>query len=960
MRLWKSNTDSGSTSNDALTENQSVSRRSFGSSSTAATTSFSSDPSLFNTAQKHKQHHQSYTTNIHEQPFIIKNLDEVYGTPQTLFVSSSQHSEPSSHSNDNNKIVTTDAASSLRHSQLSMGGLLRLFRSEFFDAYMAVTYLYRYRDSPGVQDYLCNELCTLRDSDLEDYLPQICSLLLHHVQHPQALEKFLFDRCSVSMHIAFQVYWFLQSATDDAIAAKDQLNEHVRRNLRNSCETASVNGVADDIVHLTSTPALHQDEQQRINSEPVLNESLSEERRESHEIASVEEEEEAVEKNQSEKSGHTDSVSVQAAEAIDSDERVDTDVGTPAEIGSENGEIDEDYVERQCAVESNVDQECDRTESEPQVEGDTHEIETKEHGSAESDSVISVRESLLALKQERFDYFSDMLLVVKSLVKLSLSIHDVVASERLNALKRGLNQVNSLLLKRMQGSSAASMTPFDSSLESEMSVQQVAELGEKAAKRSIHLPLSRASSPALRLLRINIDETILLSTRTKDPYMLFLEVYESKLLCSDPYIFCEELRDQIYTKESELESNEIKRNDVKTEETQTHRVLKGDSVTENENESVIEDDEDEVTSKSRKSYFSSGSSSKKKPKSRSAQRRLADPAKLVRESVRRQVYGRNVQNLFGRVDLLPVDEDADVIEAKKLTMLVLVYGELWQYKEKRILNSSPFGTIPNTKLAAFIVKAGDDLRQEQLAMQLIRQFQWIFQTENVDVTLRPFNIICVNADAGLVELVPNAVSLHALKKRVPNFTSLRNYFERTYGAPETTSFKLALRNFVMSMAGYSLVSYFLQIKDRHNGNLMIDADGNLVHIDFGFMLTNSPGAIKFESAPFKLTDELMDVMGGEKSDAYKYFKELIVFGFLAARKHSEKIFALVEILLESNSVMPCMQGGKILLEQLQARFFPSLPEHECIRQVLALIDESARNWRSQQYDRFQWYTNGIL
>ena len=68
------------------------------------------------------------------------------------------------------------------------------------------------------------------------------------------------------------------------------------------------------------------------------------------------------------------------------------------------------------------------------------------------------------------------------------------------------------------------------------------------------------------------------------------------------------------------------------------------------------------------------------------------------------------------------------------------------------------------------------------------------------------------------------------------------------------------------MAGYSIVCYLLAIKDRHNGNIMLNSTGHIVHIDFGFVFGLAPGkAFSMEKAPWKLTEELAAVMGGKES-----------------------------------------------------------------------------------------------
>ena len=46
---------------------------------------------------------------------------------------------------------------------------------------------------------------------------------------------------------------------------------------------------------------------------------------------------------------------------------------------------------------------------------------------------------------------------------------------------------------------------------------------------------------------------------------------------------------------------------------------------------------------------------------------------------------------------------------------------------------------------------------------------------------------------------------------------------------------------------------------------------------------------------------ILQVMGGQGSDMFEYFKLLILQGLIAARKHSDKIISLVDI----------MRGGKL-------------------------------------------------
>lgn len=191
-------------------------------------------------------------------------------------------------------------------------------------------------------------------------------------------------------------------------------------------------------------------------------------------------------------------------------------------------------------------------------------------------------------------------------------------------------------------------------------------------------------------------------------------------------------------------------------------------------------------------------------------------------------------------------------------------GETFAQKSARLRAKSPFGHLPGWRLGGMIAKSNDDVRQEVFVMQLIKYYQNAFREAQLPCWLFTYTILSTSQSTGLIELIPNATSLDGLKKKEGYPGSLRAYFETTYGyvkgQPEPPAFRTAIDNYVKSMAGYSIVTYLLGIKDRHNGNIMIDTQGHIIHIDFGFVFGLAPGkAFSMERAPWKLTQEMADV-----------------------------------------------------------------------------------------------------
>lgn len=295
-------------------------------------------------------------------------------------------------------------------------------------------------------------------------------------------------------------------------------------------------------------------------------------------------------------------------------------------------------------------------------------------------------------------------------------------------------------------------------------------------------------------------------------------------------------------------------------------------------------------------------------------------------------------------------------------------GEDWNAKKERIRRASPYGWMPNWDLLSVIVKTGADLRQEAFAVQLIQVCDKIWRDAGTPVWVKRMRILITGESSGLIETITNGVSLHSIKRSLTLSTleagtnprgriaTLKDHFLKAFGEESSDTYKQAQKEFARSLAAYSMISYILQLKDRHNGNVLIDNEGHIVHIDFGFMLSNSPGSVGFEAAPFKLTWEYVDVLGGTGSEAwadyislckkafqgpYPFFLPFTLrFPFQAAtntptalRRSADNIIDLVS-LMGKDSKMPCFSsGGPATTLALKQRFQLQLSAEEAERFV---------------------------
>ncbi|XP_049429216.1 phosphatidylinositol 4-phosphate 3-kinase C2 domain-containing subunit alpha [Epinephelus fuscoguttatus] len=271
----------------------------------------------------------------------------------------------------------------------------------------------------------------------------------------------------------------------------------------------------------------------------------------------------------------------------------------------------------------------------------------------------------------------------------------------------------------------------------------------------------------------------------------------------------------------------------------------------------------------------------------------------------------NVQNFFQRNSCrLPLSPS---LVAKELNIKACSFFNSNAVPLKlALVNADPLGEEINV-----MFKVGEDLRQDMLALQMIRIMDRIWLQEGLDLRIVNFKCISTGKDKGMVELVPFSDTLRKIQveygvtgsfKDKPLAEWLRKY------NPAEDEYEKASENFIYSCAGCCVATYVLGICDRHNDNIMLRSTGHMFHIDFGKFLGHAQmfGSFKRDRAPFVLTSDMAYVInGGERpTSRFQLFVDLCCQAYNLIRKHSGLFLNLLSLMTSSG--LPELTGPQDL------------------------------------------------
>ncbi|KAK9352207.1 kinase-like domain-containing protein [Lipomyces doorenjongii] len=249
------------------------------------------------------------------------------------------------------------------------------------------------------------------------------------------------------------------------------------------------------------------------------------------------------------------------------------------------------------------------------------------------------------------------------------------------------------------------------------------------------------------------------------------------------------------------------------------------------------------------------------------------------------------------------------------------------------------GTYP------IVFKNGDDLRQDQLVIQIISLMDKLLRKENLDLKLTPYRILATAPVDGSMQYIPST----SLAAALVEYHSILAFLKEHNPDPKAPLGVRAdaMDTFIKSCAGYCVITYLLGVGDRHLDNLLICPDGHFFHADFGYILGRDPKPF----APLmKLPIQIVEGMGGETSENYQKFRNYCFTAYTTLRKSANLILNLFALMVDANIPDVKIEPDKAVFK-VKEKFCLDMSEEEAIVHFQTLINDSVSAFFPMVIDR---------
>ena len=284
-----------------------------------------------------------------------------------------------------------------------------------------------------------------------------------------------------------------------------------------------------------------------------------------------------------------------------------------------------------------------------------------------------------------------------------------------------------------------------------------------------------------------------------------------------------------------------------------------------------------------------------------------------------------------------------------------------------VFKSSLFPLYINFKTATgemypLMFKTGDDLRQDQLVVQIIALMDRLLLNENLDLKLTPYRILATSTLAGAIQFIPSSPISNIVGNAKYKGSILGYLRYHNPASPDTPSVlgvrKEAMDTYVKSVAGYCVITYLLGVGDRHLDNLLLAPDGHFFHIDFGYILGRDPKPM----APLmKLSHEMVEGMGGSAAgneSQFNDFKQYCFTAYTTLRRSSSLILNLFALMQDANIPGLSFFEGEQSVRKVEERFKLEGSEEEALGFFAQLIEREMGAWGPVLIDKLHGFAQG--